>query len=106
MADKSTPAASPSAAAPNTAVVEYPGQSLGITGLVLAFVLPLVGIVLGVIAYTWSKRAGVANAPARAAVIVGGLILAVGFIVYVAWVIAAGPALFQYMHGGWGMRGF
>lgn len=104
MADKSTPAASPST--PHAAVVEYPGQSLGITGLVLAFVLPLVGIVLGVIAYTWSKKAGVANAPARAAVIVGGIILAVGLIVYVAWVIAAGPALFQYMHGGWGMRGF
>ncbi|MDO9589631.1 MAG: hypothetical protein Q7J04_00625 [Microcella sp.] len=85
---------------------EYPGQSLGITGLVFSFVLPLVGLVLGVIAYTWSKKAGVVNGPARAAVIVGGIILAAGLLIYVAWVIAAGPALLQYMHGGWGMRGF
>jgi uncharacterized protein YjeT (DUF2065 family) len=85
---------------------EYPGQSLGITGLVFAFVLPLVGLVLGVIAYTWSKKSGIVNAPARAAVIVGGVILAAGLLIYVAWVIAAGPALLQYMHGGWGMRGF
>ena len=97
MADK-PPAAS-------AAVTEYPGQSLGITGLVLAFVLPLVGLVLGVIAWNWSKKAGEQNGPARAAVIVGGVILAAGLLVYIAWVIAAGPALLQYMHGPGGMRG-
>ncbi|MFM2353984.1 MAG: hypothetical protein RLZZ608_1390 [Actinomycetota bacterium] len=103
MADKT----SSSAPAPAPAVTpEYPGQSLGITGLVFSFVLPLVGLVLGVIAYNWSKKAGVVNGPARAAVIVGGIILAAGLLIYVAWVIAAGPALLQYMHGPWGMRGF
>lgn len=85
---------------------EYPGQSLGITGLVFAFVLPLVGLVLGVISYNWSKKAGVANGPARAAVIVGGVLLAAGLLIYIAWVIAAGPALLQYMHGRGGMRDY
>lgn len=104
MADTSTPA--PASAAPTAVVSEYPGQSLGITGLVFSFVLPLVGLVLGVIAWNWSKKAGVANGPARAAVIVGGALLVAALLVYVAWVIAAGPALFQYMHMGWGMRGY
>jgi uncharacterized protein YjeT (DUF2065 family) len=106
MAVKNTP--TPAATPPSTPAVtpEYPGQSLGITGLVFSFVLPLVGLVLGVIAYTWSKKAGVANAPARAAVIVGGIILAAGLLIYVAWIIAFGPALLQYMNMGEGMRGF
>ena len=103
MADKTN---SPAPAPAPALTPEYPGQSLGITGLVFSFVLPLVGLVLGVIAYNWSKKAGVVNGPARAAVIVGGIILAAGLLIYVAWVIAAGPALLQYMHGPWGMRGF
>jgi len=102
MADKNTPASTAHTAA---VAPEYPGQSLGITGLVFSFVLPLVGLVLGVIAANWSKKAGVVNGPARAAVIVGGILLAAGLLIYVAWVIAAGPALFQNMRGGWGMRG-
>ncbi len=103
MADKTS---SPTPASAPAVTPEYPGQSLGITGLVFSFVLPLVGLVLGVIAYNWSKKAGVTNGPARAAVIVGGVILAAGLLVYIAWVIAVGPALLQYMHSPWGMRGF
>jgi len=84
---------------------EYPGQSLGITGLVFSFVLPLVGLVLGVIAWNWSKKWGVHNAPARAAVVVGAVIMTVGLLIYVAWIIAAGPYLLQVMQMRWGMRG-
>lgn len=108
MADTSTPAPTahtPTAHTPAT-FPEYPGQSLGITGLVFSFVLPLVGLVLGVIAWNWSKKSGVHNAPARAAVVVGAVIMAVGLIIYVAWIIAVGPYLFEAMQMRWGTRGF
>ena len=45
------------------------------------------------------------NAPARAAVVVGAVIMTVGLIIYVAWIIAAGPYLLQVMQMRGGMRG-
>jgi len=108
MADKSTPAPTVHTSTAHTPATfpEYPGQSLGITGLVFSFVLPLVGLVLGIIAWNWSKKSGVHNSPARAAVVVGAVIMAVGLIIYVAWIIAVGPSLFEAMQMRWGMRGF
>jgi hypothetical protein len=56
------------------------GKTLGIVGLVLAFVFPLAGIIVSVIAKNQSKAAGVENTPAKI-----GLILSIIF--SILWVI-------------------
>lgn len=67
-------------AAPGTAPV-VPGKGLGIAGLVLAIVLPLIGLIVSIIAKAKSKKAGVKNTPATAGIIVGAILTAVGIIV-------------------------
>lgn len=60
-----TPAPAP--AAPAAA----PGKTLGIVGLVLAFVAPLIGVIVSAIANSQSKAAGLKNTPAKAGIIIG-----------------------------------
>ena len=60
-----TPAPAPAA----PAVV--PGKTLGIVGLILAFVAPLIGVIVSAIANSQSKAAGVTNTPAKAGIIIG-----------------------------------
>lgn len=67
-----TPAPAP---APGAAPVAD-GKTLGIVGLVLAFVFPLAGLIVSIIAKNQSKAAGVENTPAKI-----GLILSIIFIV-------------------------
>lgn len=60
-----------------------PGRTLGIVGLVLAFVANVVGLVVSIVALRRSRRAGFKNGVALAGVVVGGLstlalVLAVG----------------------------
>ena len=57
------------AAAP--APVAAPGKTLGIVALVLAFVAPLIGAILGFVAKAQSKPAGVKNTPATVAIVLG-----------------------------------
>jgi preprotein translocase subunit SecG len=54
----------------------YPGKTLGIVGLVLAFVFTLAGLVVSIIAFNQSKAVGIKNTPAKV-----GIILSVVFIV-------------------------
>lgn len=64
---------------------DYPGKTLGIVGLVFAFVFALVGLILSIIALNQSKAAGFRNTPAKV-----GLILSIVFLaVYVVWIIIA-----------------
>jgi len=64
---------------------DYPGKTLGIVGLVFAFVFALVGLILSIIAQNQSKAAGFQNTPAKV-----GLILSIIFLaVYVVWIIVA-----------------
>jgi len=64
---------------------DYPGKTLGIVGLVFAFVFALVGLILSIIALNQSKAAGFRNTPAKV-----GLILSIVFLaIYVVWIIIA-----------------
>ena len=80
------------APAPAAAAV-VPGKTLGIVALILAFLAPLIGAILGFVARAQSKGAGIKNTPATAAIIIG-LILTVLYIVLVIVVpiVALGAA--------------
>lgn len=84
----STPA--PGSETPVTPVVkqEFPGQTLGIVALVLAFFMQLPALVMGIIAWNWSNRAGVSNTPAKASVFVSIGLMVLGIIVLVGWLVA------------------
>lgn len=56
-----------------------PGKTLGIVALVLSFLggLAIVGIILGFVARGQSKAAGYPNGPAKAAIIVGFIVITI-----------------------------
>ena len=58
---------------------EDPGKTLGIIGLVGAFLLPLVGLIISIIGFNKSKKAGFRNIPALVGIIIG----AIGTVTYV-----------------------
>ena len=59
------------------------GKTLGIVGLVLAFVFSLAGLIVSIIARNQSKAAGVTNTPANV-----GLVLSIVFLVLsvIGWI--------------------
>ena len=82
-----TPAAAPATGAVN------PGKTTGIVGLVLAFLLPLIGFIVSLVARSQSKKAGFKNGPAVAGIIIGALGTLALIIAIVAGVsLAAGVA--------------
>jgi hypothetical protein len=74
-----TPAPVPSAAPASD------GKTLGIIGLVLAFVFSLAGLIVSIIARNQSKAAGVPNGPATAGIIIS----IVGIVIWIIVIIAA-----------------
>ena len=82
--------ATPAPAAP--AVV--PGKTLGIVALILA-ILPfqLIGLILGIVANGQSKKAGVKNGPAKAALIISIILMVLGLIFGIIAAVS-GAALF------------
>jgi len=60
----------PAPAAPAAAPV-VPGKTLGIVALILAFLAPLIGAILGFVAKAQSKPAGFKNTPATVAIVLG-----------------------------------
>lgn len=61
-----------------------PGRTLGIVALVLAIVpvgLQLIGLILGIVALVQSKKAGVKNGMAVAAIIVSSVLIVIGIII-------------------------
>jgi preprotein translocase subunit SecG len=83
-----TPAPTP---APGPAPVSD-GKTLGIVGLVLAFLLPLGGLIVSIIARNQSKAAGVENTPAKIGLILSIVFLILGIIfgiIYFAVIAAA-----------------
>lgn len=50
-----------------------PGQTLGIVALILAFVAPLIGLILGVVALNQSKKVGMKNGLAVASIWLGAI---------------------------------
>ena len=64
-----------------TTGVDYPGKTLGIVGLILAIFFNLIGLIVSIIAFNQSKKAGYKNTPAKWGIIVGAVLLVVGIIV-------------------------
>ncbi|MCS5498734.1 hypothetical protein NY547_15905 [Cnuibacter physcomitrellae] len=81
----------PAPPSPGGAVADDPGRTLSIVGLILAFVLPLIGLILSIVAMNQSKRAGYRNALARWGVIVAIIVMALSLVIGI--VSAIGGAL-------------
>lgn len=67
--------AAPAAPAPADT---YPGKGLGIAGIILAILLPVIGLIVSIIANSQSKKAGFKNGPAKAGIIVGIILTVLG----------------------------
>lgn len=81
-----------SAPQPAAGTGEDPGKTLGIVGLVLAFVFSLAGIIVSAIALKKSKEAGFQNTIAKVGLILSIVFLVIGVIssiVLIAGTIAA-----------------
>ena len=83
------PAGGPVAPPPGA---DYPGKTLGIVGLILAFVFSLAGLIVSIIANNQSKAAGYTNGLAKAGIILSIVFLVIGVIVLIIY-IALGAAL-------------
>jgi ABC-type thiamin/hydroxymethylpyrimidine transport system permease subunit len=71
----------------------YPGKGLGIAGIILAILLPLIGLIVSLIANSQSKKAGYKNGPAKAGIIVGIILTVLGIIGGIM-IAVGGAALF------------
>ncbi len=64
------------------------GKTLGIVGLVLAFVFPLAGLIVSIIAKNQSKAVGVENTPAKIGVILSIIFLVLYVIFFIIYIVA------------------
>lgn len=102
---KAPQAAAAKTAAPKTATAPavehttYPGQTLGIVALVLAFFLPIPALALGIIAWVWSSKAGKNNVLAKVAVGVSGAFAVIGIFLFGLWLAFAGAVLGGFDRG-------
>ena len=88
--------AAPAPVVPAKPAKEYPGQTLGVVALVLSFFLQIPALIMGIIAWNWSNRAGVSNTPAKVSVFVSIGLLVLGILALVGWAIliaSLGPLL-------------
>ena len=72
---------------------DYPGKTLGIVAVVLAFVFTLLGLILGIVAGNQSKAAGYKNTPAKVAVILSVIFIAIGLLVGIISAVTGGLAV-------------
>ena len=80
---------------PTTGVAEDPAKTLSIVGLVLAIVVPLVGLIISIVARKQSRQAGFDNGMAKAGIIVGAILTVLGLIVAIiniVIIVSAGGA--------------
>ena len=75
---------------------DFPGRTLGIVGLVLAIVAPLIGVIVSAVAFSQSKKAGYSNTLARVGIIVGAALTALGLIVTIISIIAGAVTYSSY----------
>lgn len=87
-APEPTPAPAPPTYAPAPAASD--GKTLGIVALILAFVVQLAGLIVGIIARGQSKRAGVSNGPATAAIVISIVLMVVGIIFAIVLIVGGG----------------
>jgi hypothetical protein len=81
------------APAPVPAAAPSDGKTLGIVGLVLAFLFSLAGLIVSLIARSQSKKAGVSNGPATAGIIISIIGLLLTIIVIIVNVAVFGSLL-------------
>jgi hypothetical protein len=72
---------------------EDPGKTLGIVGLVLAILAPVIGIIVSAIARSQSQKAGFQNQFAKIGLIVGIILTAVWLIGVIAYVVFFAAAI-------------
>lgn len=80
----STPVPQDQPAAPTAVAGVNPGHGMGVAGLVCAFLAPLVGLILSIVAMMKSKKAGMSNGLALAGIIVSSINMVVGTIILLA----------------------
>jgi hypothetical protein len=81
---------------------EYPGQTLGLVALILSFFMQVPALIMGILAWVWSDRAGVSNVPAKVAVAVSATLIVIGTLVLIGWVVLVASTIGQFG----GMNGF
>jgi hypothetical protein len=69
------------------------GRTLGVVGLVLAFVFSLAGLIVSLIARGQSKAAGVRNTPATVGVVLSIIFLVLGVL---TWILLLSTGALQY----------
>ncbi len=84
----------PSSPAPVAPSGEDPGKTLGIVGLILAFFVPLVGLILSIIANSKSKAAGFKNSVAFIGIILNAVFIVLSIVIGVILLIGS-AALIQ-----------
>jgi hypothetical protein len=85
---------------------EYPGRTLGVVALVLSFFTQIPALIMGIIAWVWSHRAGENNVPAKVAVAVSGALLLLFILLLVGWIafiFSLGGGLGYGFEPEWGM---
>ena len=75
--------------APTYTPETYPGKGLGIAGFIVSFFFSLVGLILSIIAYVQSRKAGYKNGLALAGIILGSVFTVIGTIIAVLGISAA-----------------
>jgi len=78
-----TPAPAPAPGPAPTSASD--GKTLGIVGLVLAFLFPLAGLIVSIIARNQSKAVGVENTPAKVGLILSIIFLVLGVLFTILW---------------------
>jgi hypothetical protein len=71
---------------------EYPGQTLGIVALVLSFFSQVPALILAIIAWVWSHRAGMNNVPAKVAVAISSVLIVLGTLAFIGWIVLIAAA--------------
>ena len=66
-------------------VHEIPGRALGIWAFVLSFFLPVVALVFGIVALGQSRRAGVSNPLAIAAIVINPIVIVTGVVLAITF---------------------
>lgn len=61
---------------------DFPGKTMGLVGLILAIVAPVIGLIVSLIARSQSKAAGFPNGLAKAGIIVGIILTVLGIILF------------------------
>jgi hypothetical protein len=72
---------------------DFPGKTLGIVGLVLAILAPVIGLIISIVANNQSKAAGYPNQLAKIGIIVGAILTAVYLLIVIISFIVSAAAL-------------